>query len=84
MNRAWLVPQAGIHDQLFADRFTTPRRLDQDSRSRLSAPSAPLVSGRPEPGEGHVQHHGSQPESYAVLIASTRLRAFSLVTIVVR
>ena len=27
---------------------------------------------------------GSQPESYAVLIASTRLRAFSLVTIAVR
>jgi hypothetical protein len=28
--------------------------------------------------------NGSQPESYAVLIASTRLRAFSLVTIAVR
>jgi hypothetical protein len=34
---------------------------------------------------GHqARNNGSHPESYAVLIASTRLRAFSLVTTAVR
>ena len=36
------------------------------------------------PRRNKAGNNGSQPESYAVLIASTRLRAFSLVTIAVR
>ncbi len=36
------------------------------------------------PSGYQARYNGSQPESYAVLIASTRLRAFSLVTTAVR
>jgi hypothetical protein len=36
------------------------------------------------PRHHNAENKGSHPESYAVLIASTRLRAFSLVTTAVR
>ena len=55
----------------------------ENDRLRASLQSC-LCGTRQYKAGNKAGNKGSHPESYAVLIASTRLRAFSLVTTVVR
>jgi|HubBroStandDraft_4_1064222.scaffolds.fasta_scaffold1292861_1 hypothetical protein len=55
----------------------------ENDRLRASLQSC-LCGPRRDKAGDQARDNGSHPESYAVLIASTRLRAFSLVTIAVR
>jgi hypothetical protein len=84
----WVAIAEAMMDERCAElaeiAFSLYGRLGE-ARAENDRLRARLQSCLCEPRRDHADHrNGSHPESYAVLIASTRLRALSLVTIVVR
>jgi hypothetical protein len=95
----WVAIQEALQERRCADlaeiAFSLYGQLGEAraENDRLRASLQSCLCGPRRPNAGHKAGNragdqagdkGSQPESYAVLIASTRLRAFSLVTIAVR